>query len=54
MQGDHVALLSAFEEMGLRLRVDMPEQAMEVTSVFFRNSTPASEALVCIPAFFSD
>ncbi|GFS42000.1 ABC1 family protein [Actinidia rufa] len=44
-EGDHVALLSAFEEMGLRLRVDMPEQAMEVTSVFFRNSTPASEAL---------
>ncbi|XAR69621.1 Cadmium-transporting ATPase [Bertholletia excelsa] len=44
-EGDHVALLSAFEEMGLKLRLDMPEQAMEVTSVFFRNSTPASEAL---------
>ncbi|XP_058222316.1 uncharacterized protein LOC131332233 [Rhododendron vialii] len=44
-EGDHVALLSAFEEMGLRLRLDMPEQAMEVTSVFFRNSTPSNEAL---------
>lgn len=43
-EGDHAALLSAFEEMGLRLRLDMPEQAMEVTSVFFRNSTPSSEA----------
>ncbi|KAI8547718.1 hypothetical protein RHMOL_Rhmol07G0217500 [Rhododendron molle] len=44
-EGDHVALLSAFEEMGLRLRLDLPEQAMEVTSVFFRNSTPSNEAL---------
>lgn len=43
-EGDHVALLSAFSEMGLKLRLDMPEQAMEVTSVFFRSSTPASEA----------
>lgn len=41
--------MSAFEEMGLRLRLDMPEQAMEVTSVFFRNSTPSSEARVCTP-----
>ncbi|KAL7001850.1 hypothetical protein U1Q18_002998 [Sarracenia purpurea var. burkii] len=44
-EGDHVALLSAFAEMGLRLRLDLPEQAMKVTSVFFRTSTPASEAL---------
>lgn len=44
-EGDHVALLSAFSEMGLKLRLDIPEQAMEVTSVFFRTSTPASEAL---------
>ncbi|KAF5940413.1 hypothetical protein HYC85_021580 [Camellia sinensis] len=44
-EGDHVALLSAFAEMGLRFRLDMPEQVMDVTSVFFRNSTPASEAL---------
>ncbi|KAK0571202.1 hypothetical protein LWI29_012394 [Acer saccharum] len=43
-EGDHVALLSAFSEMGLKLRLDLPEQAMDVTSVFFRNSTPASEA----------
>ncbi|KAL5782869.1 hypothetical protein ACOSP7_007898 [Xanthoceras sorbifolium] len=43
-EGDHVALLSAFAEMGLKLRLDLPEQAMDVTSVFFRNSTPANEA----------
>ncbi|KAK3007537.1 hypothetical protein RJ639_013502, partial [Escallonia herrerae] len=46
LQGDHVALLSAFAEMGLKLRLDIPEQAMEVMNVFFRTSTPASEALV--------
>nr|XP_016478916.1 PREDICTED: uncharacterized protein LOC107800283 [Nicotiana tabacum] len=44
-EGDHVALLSAFAEMGLKFRLDVPEQAMEVTSVFFRSSTPANEAL---------
>ncbi|KAG6649392.1 uncharacterized protein LOC122315961 [Carya illinoinensis] len=44
-EGDHVALLSAFAEMGLKLRLDMPEQAMEVTTVFFRNATPAKESL---------
>ncbi|KAF8389457.1 hypothetical protein HHK36_026152 [Tetracentron sinense] len=44
-EGDFVALLSAFAEMGLKLRLDIPDQAMEVTNVFFRNSTPASEAL---------
>ncbi|XP_022731231.1 uncharacterized protein LOC111285862 [Durio zibethinus] len=43
-EGDHVALLSAFSEMGLKLRLDMPEQAMEITTVFFRSSTPANEA----------
>ncbi|EOY29153.1 ABC1 family protein [Theobroma cacao] len=43
-EGDHVALLSAFSEMGLKLRLDAPEQAMEVTTVFFRSSTPANEA----------
>ncbi|MFQ6638644.1 hypothetical protein Gotur_016647 [Gossypium turneri] len=47
-EGDHVALLSAFSEMGLRLRLDMPEQVMEITSVFFRSSTPATEAQVRI------
>lgn len=44
-EGDHVALLSAFAEMGLRLRLDIPEQAMEVSTIFFRTSTPANEAL---------
>ncbi|MCD9561027.1 hypothetical protein HAX54_019961 [Datura stramonium] len=44
-EGDHVALLAAFAEMGLKFRLDVPEQAMEVTSVFFRSSTPSSEAL---------
>ncbi|CAK9185542.1 unnamed protein product [Ilex paraguariensis] len=44
-EGDHVALLSAFAEMGLKLRLDIPEQAMEVTNVFFRTSMPAKEAL---------
>ncbi|KAJ6812276.1 uncharacterized protein M6B38_149255 [Iris pallida] len=44
-EGDHVGLLSAFTEMGLKLRIDMPEQVMDVTSVFFRTSTPANEAL---------
>lgn len=43
-EGDQVALLSAFTEMGLKLRLDMPEQAMAATSVFFRSSTPANEA----------
>ncbi|KAI5673036.1 hypothetical protein M9H77_13400 [Catharanthus roseus] len=43
-EGDHVALLSAFAEMGLKLRLDMPEQAMEIATVFFRSSTPANEA----------
>ncbi|GKV37791.1 hypothetical protein SLEP1_g45778 [Rubroshorea leprosula] len=43
-EGDQVALLSAFTEMGLKLRLDMPEQAMEATSIFFRSSTPANEA----------
>ncbi|XWS70610.1 hypothetical protein CRYUN_Cryun03dG0061400 [Craigia yunnanensis] len=43
-KGDHVALLSAFSEMGLKLRLDMPEQAMEVVTLFFRSSTSAIEA----------
>ncbi|KAL2517415.1 ABC1 family protein [Abeliophyllum distichum] len=44
-EGDYVALLSSFAEMGLRLRLDMPEQAMEMATLFFRSSTPANEAL---------
>ncbi|KAI3902688.1 hypothetical protein MKX01_011420 [Papaver californicum] len=47
-EGDHVALLSAFAEIGLRLRVDLPKQAMEVINAFFRASTPASQALETI------
>ncbi|KAJ6434716.1 hypothetical protein OIU84_000035 [Salix udensis] len=43
-EGDHVALLSSFSEMGLKLRLDFPEQAMDFISVFFRTSTSASEA----------
>ncbi|XP_050157903.1 uncharacterized protein LOC126631799 [Malus sylvestris] len=43
-EGDHVALLSAFAEMGLKLRLDIPEQAMEITTVFFRSTTPAKES----------
>ncbi|KAG6770896.1 hypothetical protein POTOM_026595 [Populus tomentosa] len=43
-EGDHVALLSSFAEMGLKLRLDLPEQAMDVTSIFFRATTPANEA----------
>ncbi|KAJ6434719.1 hypothetical protein OIU84_000038 [Salix udensis] len=34
-EGDHVALLSSFSEMGLKLRLDFPEQAMDFISVFF-------------------
>ncbi|KAJ0044810.1 hypothetical protein Pint_05345 [Pistacia integerrima] len=47
-EGDHVALLSAMEEMGLKLRVDLPEQAMEVTTLFFRDATPTDEAPVSL------
>ncbi|KGN60332.2 uncharacterized protein LOC101216220 [Cucumis sativus] len=43
-EGDHVALLSSFAEMGLKLRLDMPEQAMTVTNVFFRATTAAKES----------
>ncbi|XVF48143.1 hypothetical protein PTKIN_Ptkin03bG0167200 [Pterospermum kingtungense] len=43
-EGDQVALLSAFSEMGLKLRLDMPDQAMEITNFFFRSSTTANEA----------
>ncbi|KAI4988055.1 hypothetical protein ZWY2020_029685 [Hordeum vulgare] len=43
-EGDQVALLSAFAEMGLKLRVDMPQQSLEIASIFFRQSTIATEA----------
>lgn len=32
--------------MGLKLRLDMPEQAMTVTNVFFRATTAAKESQV--------
>lgn len=51
MKGDQAALLSAFAEMGLKLRVDLPEQSMEITNMIFRTTAPAAEALVCIPLF---
>lgn len=51
-QGDQVALLSAFAEMGLKLRLDLPDQAMSVSSLFFRSSTPSDEALVSKPTSF--
>ncbi|CAN8252221.1 unnamed protein product [Cochlearia groenlandica] len=44
-EGDQVALLSAFAEMGLKLRLDLPDQAMTVASLFFRSSTPSNDAL---------
>ncbi|EOY29154.1 ABC1 family protein, putative [Theobroma cacao] len=43
-EGDHVALLSALSERGLKLRLDLPEEAMMVTTAFFRSSTPANKA----------
>ena len=48
-----MALLSSFAEMGLKLRLDMPEQVMDVATVFFRNSTPPGEAQVS-PIMFLD
>ncbi|POO03893.1 Beta-lactamase, class-A [Trema orientale] len=44
-EGDHVALLSAFAEMGLKLRLDLPEQAMELINLFFRATMSAKESL---------
>eukprot|EP00250_Pteridium_aquilinum_P020341 c24788_g2_i1 orf=561-3449(-) len=44
-EGDHAALLSAFSEMGLTLRLDMPEDAMDITNYFFRRAIPAKESL---------
>ncbi|EFJ21688.1 hypothetical protein SELMODRAFT_443434 [Selaginella moellendorffii] len=44
-EGDYSALLSAFSEMGLVLKLDMPEEAMEITNFFFRRSFPAEESV---------
>lgn len=43
-EGDYAALLSAFSEMGLRLRLDVPEESMVVINMLFRQSTPAKES----------
>ncbi|XP_021775876.1 uncharacterized protein LOC110739716 [Chenopodium quinoa] len=40
--------------MGLKLRMDLPEQAMEVTTIFFRNSTPASKAAETLKNFLEE
>lgn len=53
VQGDYASLLSAFTELGLKLRLDMPEEAMEVTNFFFRRSIPAKESLVSICSFLN-
>ncbi|KAL3677590.1 hypothetical protein R1sor_027538 [Riccia sorocarpa] len=45
-EGDYASLLSAFTELGLKLRLDIPEEAMEVTNFFFRRSVPAKESRV--------
>jgi aarF domain-containing kinase len=43
-EGDYAALLSAFAEIGLKLRMDMPEDVMQVTNFFFRRSIPGKES----------
>ncbi|KAJ7958616.1 Beta-lactamase-related protein [Quillaja saponaria] len=43
-EGDHVALLSSFAEMGLKLRLDMPDQAMKVTALFFCTTAPVNDS----------
>lgn len=44
-EGDYAALLSSFTELGLKLRMDMPEDAMQVTNFFFRRSIPGKESV---------
>ncbi|CAM6051335.1 unnamed protein product [Sphagnum compactum] len=39
-EGDYAALLSSFAELGLKLRMDMPEDAMAIMNFFFRRSIP--------------
>lgn len=43
-ENDYAMLLSSFAEMGLKLRMDIPDDAMAVTSFFFRRAAPASES----------
>ncbi|XP_010432830.1 PREDICTED: uncharacterized protein LOC104717024 [Camelina sativa] len=53
-EGDQVALLSALSEMGLKLRLDLPDQAMGVTSLLFQSSTPSNEALKTLKTTLND
>ncbi len=48
MQGDYAALLSSFAELGLKLRMDMPEDAMAIMNFFFRRSIPGRASQVCL------
>lgn len=38
-----MALLSALAEMGFRFRMDLPDEAMDLTALIFRNSAPTRE-----------
>eukprot|EP00850_Spirogloea_muscicola_P013679 SM000094S24696 [mRNA] locus=s94:204833:212175:- [translate_table: standard] len=53
-EGDFAALLSAFEEMGLKLKTDMPDEAMAITSFFFRRAAPPQESLEENKAYFKN
>ncbi len=48
VQGDYAALLSSFAELGLKLRMDMPEDAMAIMNFFFRRSIPGRASQVCL------
>eukprot|EP00898_Chlorokybus_atmophyticus_P007389 jgi/Chlat1/7651/Chrsp64S09158 len=41
---DLAALLSSFQEMGLKLKIDLPEESMKFIQFFFRTTAPAKEA----------
>jgi hypothetical protein len=48
VQGDYAALLSQFAELGLKLQMDMPEDAMAIMNFFFHRSIPGKESQVCL------
>ncbi len=49
MQGNYAALLSSFAELGLKFRMDMPEDAMAIMNFFFRRSIQGrSPGYVCL------
>ncbi len=48
MQGDYAALLSSFAELGLKFRMDMPEDAMAIMNFFFHPSIPGKKSQVCL------